>query len=764
MVQQYLGGYEILEQVGQGGMATVYRAYDPRMGRDVAIKILHQTVLADMISVERFQREAMLIARLEHAHILPVYDFDSQHHPPYIVMRYMDGGTLDQLLARAPLSLERSVHLMKQICQAIDYGHRRGIIHRDIKPSNILLDREGNAYVTDFGIARITEQFMLNEEEDHATLTEIGYALGTPDYMSPEQARGEENIDHRTDIYSLGVMFFQMVAGEKPFKAKTAVEVIVKHIHHPVPSVRELRPHLPARLDLIITCAMSKQAIDRYRTASAFSDALDEIWGQSQQTQESPAYHEADSLYQMYQADPSPAPNPPTAENPLSQDKRVTIALFLNARPFLDLVTQQSNPSQAAKALRALAEATQALIEELGGQVILQDQNGQILAMWGLQVAQRSDAERAVEAAMRAGKALRQIGGGYFYDQPRLPMDAGINIGSVILHYSQQGDLTYNTTGETISLARRLAQESEGGILVAHEIFRHSRGRYDYEAGPSIVLRSDPQPHATYRVRERKHLRANFAATLTGSQNIRSTQVAEALAAASPEIANLVAVYHQAMSGQCKVVSIQGRHQGGRSKLLLEFYRWVASQAHQTLRWQGESTPAHQRQYPYPLLRSLVIDFLDLSPQDGEAIIQEKFEAGTASLLGRVDLKVAYFIAKLLGYHYPPPANLPPYAQETEALASVGRQSLIELITIAARRYGMILEIENSQWADEESLGLLWELTQVYPDTPLMIIRRKAPDESAAERSLMRRPDDEDTNSTLLAWNREKPGGGEENV
>src|SRR5688572_28501526 len=213
LLTNQLGPYQILEEIGRGGMAAVYRARQASVDRDVAIKVILKGIAGDYAAVQRFQREARLIARLEHPHILPVYDFDSAHEPPYLVMRYLDSGTLKEVMAQGLLPHDEIAYLMRQICSALDYAHRQNIVHRDIKPSNILIDREGNAFVSDLGIARITSG------EANKPITESGMIVGTPDYMSPEQAQGEDDVDYRTDIYALGMMYFEMLTGDLPHKA-----------------------------------------------------------------------------------------------------------------------------------------------------------------------------------------------------------------------------------------------------------------------------------------------------------------------------------------------------------------------------------------------------------------------------------------------------------------------------------------------------------------------------------------------------------------
>lgn len=254
-----IGRYEIKTELGRGGMATVYRAYDPRFERNVAIKVLPRAFLHDAQFRTRFDREAKMIAMLEHPAIVPVYDFGEQDEQPYIVMRYMSGGSLADRLQEGPISPEETLRITKRLAPALDAAHAQGIIHRDLKPANILFDQYGNAFLSDFGIARLAQ---------HAEGTLTGDAIiGTPAYMSPEQVQGEKEIDGRSDIYSLGIILFQMLTGETPYKADTPAKTMMMHLLEPIPHALELNPALPAGCENVITRALAKKADERYPTA-----------------------------------------------------------------------------------------------------------------------------------------------------------------------------------------------------------------------------------------------------------------------------------------------------------------------------------------------------------------------------------------------------------------------------------------------------------------------------------------------------------------
>ncbi len=263
-----IGRYEVIKELGQGGMAIVYLARDPLIKRQVAIKVLPRQFTFDPQFRARFQREAEVIATLEHAAIVPVYDFGEYEDQPFIVMRYISGGSLADRLANGPLPIPEIAALFQRIGSAVDYAHRLGVIHRDIKPGNILFDAQGEASLSDFGIAKLAEATV--------AFTGTGGMVGTPAYMSPEQALGEKNLDGRCDIYSLGVVLFEALSGQLPFKADTPMGVAVAHIQQPVPSLLERQPDLPPRFEAIIRRALDKDPAKRFQTATELAHAIND--------------------------------------------------------------------------------------------------------------------------------------------------------------------------------------------------------------------------------------------------------------------------------------------------------------------------------------------------------------------------------------------------------------------------------------------------------------------------------------------------------
>ena len=268
MFPEKIGRYEILAELGRGGMAAVYKARDPRFKRDVAIKVLPASFVNEPTFRARFEREAQTIAALEFPGIVPVYDFGEENGQPYLVMRYMQGGSLYSKLRQGSLGLVESSRMITRLAGALDYVHLQGIIHRDLKPANILFDQFTNAHLSDFGIARL--------QEASVALTGDGM-IGTPAYMSPEQARGETDIDGRSDIYALGAIIFEMLTGRQPYEATTPMGVAMKHVLDPAPLILSVRSDLPVPCEDLILHAMAKDREARYQTASEMAHELARI-------------------------------------------------------------------------------------------------------------------------------------------------------------------------------------------------------------------------------------------------------------------------------------------------------------------------------------------------------------------------------------------------------------------------------------------------------------------------------------------------------
>ena len=269
-IGENVGPYRIIEQLGQGGMATVYKAYHASLDRYVALKVLHPAFHEDQTFTMRFQREARVVARLEHPNIVPIYDYSEHETRPFLVMKYIEGDTLKARLNQGPLTSEEIEQVVNSVGSALAYAHKQGILHRDIKPSNVMIAKDGTMYLADFGLARIAEAGESTMSSDSI--------MGTPQYISPEQAMGKKDLDAGTDIYSFGVMLYEMVVGQVPFSADTPFSIIHDHIYTPLPLPMKVNPNVPEPVQRVLLKALAKDRLDRYTSTEELMTAFKEAW------------------------------------------------------------------------------------------------------------------------------------------------------------------------------------------------------------------------------------------------------------------------------------------------------------------------------------------------------------------------------------------------------------------------------------------------------------------------------------------------------
>ena len=272
LIGQSLGRYHIIEKLGEGGMAVVYKAYDTRLERDVAVKIIRSDLFGNAVierMLKRFEREAKSMAKLSHANIVKVHDFGEHEGSPYLVMELLSGGTLKEQMG-SPLPWQQAVSLLEPIARALAYAHGEGILHRDVKPANILITKTGEPVLTDFGIAKLLET------EEGNTLTGTGVGVGTPEYMAPEQGLGKQ-VDGRADVYSLGIVLYELVTGRKPYGADTPLAVLLKQVNDPLPEPRGFVTELPEAVEKVLYKALAKNADDRYPGMQEFAAALKKL-------------------------------------------------------------------------------------------------------------------------------------------------------------------------------------------------------------------------------------------------------------------------------------------------------------------------------------------------------------------------------------------------------------------------------------------------------------------------------------------------------
>lgn len=287
LIGKTVGQYQIVELAGQGGMATVYKAYQPSLNRYVALKVLPEYLAHDDEFVKRFKQEATAAAALRHPNIIVIYDIGEAGNVHYIATEFLEGQTVDAALKQSgALSLPRVVKIVNQLASALEAAHQQGLIHRDVKPSNVFINARDHVTLMDFGIVKAVSS---------TRLTRTGLLVGTPEYMSPEQAEGQA-LDGRSDLYSLGVVVYQMLTGQTPFNAPTPNAILYAHVNHPPTPLSRLNPAIPSSVETVVLRSLAKKPADRFQSVAEFADALEQAANQASASLADGLYRDARQL------------------------------------------------------------------------------------------------------------------------------------------------------------------------------------------------------------------------------------------------------------------------------------------------------------------------------------------------------------------------------------------------------------------------------------------------------------------------------------
>ena len=383
-----LGKYRLIEQLGRGGFASVYKAYQPRLDRYVAVKVLHPHLVEGEDFLARFEREAKAVARLRHPHIIIVHDFDVEDNTYFMVMEFIEGQSLKERMeeltaAKVHMPLAEVQRIIDDVASALDYAHGRGMLHRDIKPSNVVINKSGDSFLADFGIARILS---------NSQFTATGALIGTPAYMSPEQGQGL-SVSSASDVYSLGIMLYELLVGRVPFDADTPLAIIFKHISDVLPSVRAFRPELPEALERVTYKALAKHPEDRYQKPGELAQALRDALASE---------HKAETV-----ARPSEEP-PPEAiavETPESASaKAATLAVERESEEQPDEALEEAHEAAELERMKAATVAVERGMEaDLEGTIVAMDES--IPSLAGEPEPKVELTETVVEGAAKPKKA-----------------------------------------------------------------------------------------------------------------------------------------------------------------------------------------------------------------------------------------------------------------------------------------------------------------------------------------------------------------------
>ncbi len=713
MIGEKLGAYVIMEEIGKGGMATVYKAYQENVDRHVALKVIRHMMAEDERIVQRFQREARLIAKLEHPHILPIYDFDGANTPPYIVMRYMDSGTLKTVLQHKRLPLEEVSYIVQQVCSALDYAHRQGVIHRDIKPSNIMVDRDGNAFVTDLGIARITS---LHREGDEP-ITATGTIIGTPDYMAPEQALGDPDMDYRADIYAMGVLLFEMLTGRRPYVAESPTAVMIMHMRDEIPVATELQPTLPPRVDDLIFRSMAKKPEDRYNSAIEFSQAVIDVLGPVAKTPFALQIAVRETSETLTADKSAIQEDTASSHRTQSEQHRQITTMYANFTELEEILLDAVDAEVVHWILDSMFLQLNDVILRRGGSIYEQTDRS-LQALWGIETIKENDPQSAVMAALDIREVLEPLAAVYIPGDGPPPYQIVINTGPALIQ-SLESDRQYTVTGQTLTLARRIERAaSPGQILITYNTYRLVMGMFNVQPQPPIQMRGRKEQLEVYQV--------NGAAPRARRETVRGVEgIDTKTIGMESEIKRMQDALMFAMEdSETQVVTIVGDTGVGKSRLAYEFRRWVEMQDEKV--WVINARAVQQQQDNTGfLIRDFFSYMFKIYDTDTPNMVREKFESEFENMLGvepEVAVRAADTMARVAGFNFLNNRAVTPASDAEADTDNDGMTYFRLMFTAMTRDATVVLQLEDFQWVDDYSLDMLNRFVTENPDLRLMVI------------------------------------------
>ncbi len=675
--------YRVLERLGGGGMGVVYRARDERLGRNVALKFLSAQLSADPSAKRRFLVEARAAAALEHPNICTVHEIgDTDDGQLYIVMACYDGETLDRRIGRGPMALGEAVGIATDIARGLQRAHERGIVHCDIKPANVMCTSDGLVKILDFGIARLS---------DIAQTQNVG-AVGTLSYMSPEQALGEA-IDHRSDLWSLGVVLYEMLAGVKPFVAPTALAVVTAITADDPTPISVHRPELPAAVDALLTQLLAKPVAQRMSSAEALIAALAAL-----------PKHEITG----------PLPRPRDSALTKGGERRQVVVVRA-ALEGADALLERLAPEAVDRVVAQIRAAAVEAVESLGGVVNHADAEGLTL-LFGVPVAHEDDALRALRGAMALRERVAQVIATLDpHIAQRLHLRLGAQVGAAIVQPQVGGDRRYRLTGAPAETAQRLAAAAPAdALLVSAAVLRLVAGAVDAEEQPSLSLPGlAGMVHRVTAVRDAR------------ARDIAAAPRLTAFVGRERERAVLAEHLASAQAGMGRVSVLVGEAGAGKSRLTEELRTLATAQGVRVLAGRCD---AYGGNTPFLPFVEAVHEALGVPRSGPVADRHAAALAGVRALDDTLDASLPLFLG-LLGI----PSTTHPLPQDLrgELFQAAMLEAIAALFTLGARERPTVLLLEDWHWADEASRAALRQLSEVVAAFALHLVVTSRPEGQA---------------------------------
>ena len=724
-----LGAYRVLEKIGAGGMGTVYLAKDARLGRRVALKLLPAHFAGDEELVRRFEHEARAASALNHPNILTVHEIGEERGRLFIVTEFVEGRTLRERMWDARFPVNEVLDVCAQVAGALAKAHSGGIIHRDVKPENVMLDEEGHVKVLDFGIAKQVAPAPSVDTEAPTNAhvnTASGVVLGTTAYMSPEQVRGQE-LDGRSDVWSLGCVLYEMLAGRAPFEEKNFGDLVVAILHKDPPSLTDLASGVPADVNVLVARALAKRKEDRFQSAKEFREELKRVARlldlRADTTHEAPPA-QTQQVSRPLAARPRPAS---VARQYQTTEQRKQLTVLFADLAGLAALTEGLDAEDVGELMSALWPVVDSVVEAHGGEVTKRV-GETFVALWGARGAREDDPERAVRAALELQTALfafvakgqaQGAGAGEEEGAEARLMRAGVSTGLVLLgEVGTTGELT--VTGDPVRLASRLHQESPvGGVLISHDTYRHVRGVFDVLPPGALQTGGRPEPVQFYNVQRAK--RRAFRVQTRGVEGVETKMIGR-----KGELRRLTDTLESVFEeGELQAVTVLADAGLGKSRLLYEFSNWVELLPDVWYVFNARAGESAQG-LPYSLVRDLFSFRFEIQDSDPPQLARAKLERGLLSMCRGVPeaevLMRAHFIGQLIGFDYSASPHVSGIRDDARQVRDRAFRYAARFFSDVSRELPTVLYLDDIHWADDGSLDFIDHLAQHCAHDRVMLL------------------------------------------
>ncbi|HEX5707674.1 MAG TPA: protein kinase [Pyrinomonadaceae bacterium] len=743
---QTVGSYRIVSTLGEGGMGKVYLAQDTLLGRKVALKLLPASFTTDAERVQRFEQEARAASALNHPNILTIYEIGADGPLRFIATEFVEGETLRERLQQGPRPASEVLDLGIQTAAALAAAHAARVVHRDVKPENLMVRPDGYVKVLDFGLAKPKgdggDGGVTSDSDSLARAlvnTRPGMVMGTCGYMSPEQTRGLE-VDERTDIWSLGVVLYEMTAGRAPFDGPTASDVMAAVLQRdPVP-LAQASADVPAELERIVMKALAKDREERYQTVKdlgidlrrlkqrvEFETELRRARGREGDASGERMGASAFAPSRMRESDASSREARAPSRLSGEQLKQVTV-LFADFYG-LSALTETLDAEEVSEVMRGLWNRVDAAVMDFGGTVD-RHMGNEVMALWGALRASEDDPEHAVRAALRMQREVAEFirehlgeeehgeGQRAVPERDAAPlMRVGINTGAVLLSADgARGELT--ATGAAVNVAHRLEQAAPvGAILISHDTYRHVRGIFDVREMELPGAKGRAEPVRTYSV-ERAKPRA-FRVRTRGVEGVETRMVGR-----EAELARMRDALETVVEDrELQAVTVIGDAGLGKSRLLYEFSNEVELLPHRVSIFQGRASQ-WTRGLPYSLVRDLFSSRFGVQESDAADVARAKMERGMAELFGASEesLTRAHFVGHLIGLDFSASPYLAGILDDVKQVRGRAFHYAAQFFREVARAAPAVVYLDDLHWADDGSLDFVAQLARDCADAPLLIL------------------------------------------